>query len=84
MVTLMVEKYCAEKHIRDVEKIEKSLLKERNDLLECSDKERFQKEVKIVKLNEKVTNLEEGVATLLDGKEHAETKFKQVKKSMLE
>ena len=84
MVTLRVEKDCAEKHIRDVEKREESLLKERNDLLECSDKERVQKEVEIVKLNEKVTKLEEGVATLLAGKEHAETEFKQVKKSMLE
>ena len=84
MVTLRVEKDCAEKHIREVEKREESLLKERNDILGCSDKERVQKEVEIVKLNEKVTKLEEGVATLLAGKEHAENEFKQVKKSMLE
>ena len=44
------------------------MLKESNDLLECSDKERVQKEVEIVKLNEKVTKLEEGVATFLAGK----------------
>ena len=80
MVTLRVEKDCDEKHIIYVEKREESLLKERNDLLECSDKERVQKEVEIVKLNEKVTKLEEGVATFLAGKEYAETEFKQVKK----
>ena len=40
--------------------------------------------MEIVNLNEKVIKLEEGVATILDGKEHAETEFKQVKKSMLE
>ena len=84
MVTLRVEKDCAEKHIRDVEKIGESFLKERNGLLECSDKKRVQKEVEIVKLNEKVTKLEEGVATFMAGKGHAETDFKQVKKSMLE
>ena len=40
--------------------------------------------MEIVKLNEKATELKEGVATLLAGKEHAENEFKQVKKSMLE
>ena len=36
IVTLRAEKDCAEKHVRDVEKREESLLKERDHLLECS------------------------------------------------
>ena len=52
MVTLRVEKECDEKHIRDVEKREDSLMKERHDLLECSDRKRVQKEVEILKLND--------------------------------
>ena len=36
MVTLRAEKDCAEKHVRDVEKREESLLKERDNILENS------------------------------------------------
>ena len=63
MVILKAEKDCAEKHVRDVEKREESLLKERDGLLECSTEERAQKEEEIVKLNEQMINLEERVST---------------------
>ena len=36
IVTLRAEKDCAERHVRDMEKREESLLKERDYLLECS------------------------------------------------
>ena len=36
MIILKAENDCTEKHVRDVEKREESLLKERDDLLECS------------------------------------------------
>ena len=42
MVILKAEKNCAEKHVRDVEKREESLLKERDDLLERCTEERAQ------------------------------------------
>ena len=60
MVILKAEKYCAEKHVRDVERREESLLKEKDYLLESSTEERAQKEEKIVKfneLNEQIINL---------------------------
>ena len=44
MVILKAEKDCAEKHVRDVERREESLLKEKDDLLERSTEERSQKE----------------------------------------
>ena len=84
MVILKAEKNCAEKHVRDVEKREESLPKERVDILERYTEERAQKEEEIVKLNDQVIKLEENTARLLDSKEHAETEFKQVDKSMLE
>ena len=71
IVTLRAEKDCAEKHVRYVEKREESLLKEINDLMECSTEERSQKEEEIVKLNEQVIKLEENTARLLASKEHA-------------
>ena len=83
-VTLRAEKAHAEKHARDVEKREESFLKEKYDLLERSTEERAQKEEEIVKLNEQMTKLEERVASLMASKEHAETEFKRVEKSMLE
>ena len=36
MIILKSQNDCTEKHVRDVEKREESLLKERDDLLECS------------------------------------------------
>ena len=36
MIILKADNYCTEKHVRDVNKIEESFLKERDDLLECS------------------------------------------------
>ena len=60
------------------------MLKEINDLLERSTEERAQKEEEIVNLNEQIIKLEEGVASLLASKKHAETEFKRVDKSMLE
>ena len=83
IVMLRSENNCAEKHVRDVEKREESLLKERNDLLERSTEERAQKEEEIVKLNDQIIKLEEGVASLLASKEHAETELSRVEKSML-
>ena len=59
------------------------MLKERDDLLECSNEERTQKEEEIVKLNEQMIKLEENVAILLTSKEHAETELMRVGKSML-
>ena len=53
-VTLKAEKAHAEKHARDVEKREESLLKEKYDLLERSTEEIAQKEEEIVKLNEQM------------------------------
>ena len=38
MIILKSENDCTEKHVRDVEKREELLLKERDDLLECSTK----------------------------------------------
>ena len=60
------------------------MLKERNDRLERSTEERAQKEEEIVKLNEQISKLDERVASLLASKEHAETEFMSVEKSMLE
>ena len=84
MVILKAEKNCAEKHVRDVEKREESLLKERNDLLERSTEDRSQREEEIVKLNEQMIKLEERVSTSLASKEHAKTELSRVAKSMLE
>ena len=78
MVTLRDEKDCAEKEVRDVERREESLLKERVDLLERSTEVRAQKEEEIVNLNEQMIKLEEGVASLLASKEHAETESMKV------
>ena len=83
MVILKAEKDCAEKHVRDMKKREVSLLKERYDLLERSTEDRSQRKEEIANLNEQMTNLEERVASLLASKEHAETEFKRVEKSML-
>ena len=63
IVMLRSENNCAEKHVRDVEKREESLLKERNYLLERSTEERAQKEEETVKLNDQIIKLEEGVAS---------------------
>ena len=84
MVTLRVEKDCAEKHIRDVEKREESLLKERDDLLENSTEERSQKKEEIVKLNEQVIKLEENTARFLASEEHGETELTRLEKAMME
>ena len=51
MVMLRSENDFSEKHVRDVEKREESLLKERNDLLKCCTEEGPQKEEEILKLN---------------------------------
>ena len=44
MVILKADKVCADKHVRDVEKREDSLLKERYALLERSTEDRSQRE----------------------------------------
>ena len=75
MVILRSENDCAEKHVRDVEKRDESLLKERVDLMELSTDERVQKEEEIVKLSEQMIKLEEGVARLLASKGHDETEL---------
>ena len=80
---LISENNCSEKHVRYVEKRDKSLLKEIVDILECSTEERAQKEEEIVKLHEKMIKLEEVVASLLASKEHFETELSRVEKSML-
>ena len=84
MVILRSENDCVEKHVRDVEKSDESLLKNRNYLLESSTEERAQKEEEIVNLNEQIIKLEEWVSILLASKEHAETEVSRVEKSMLE
>ena len=38
MIIVKAENDCTEKHVRDVEKGEELLLKERDDLLKCSTK----------------------------------------------
>ena len=58
------------------------MLKERNDLLERSTEERAQKEEEIVNLNEQKIKLEEGVASLLASKEHAENELSRAEKLM--
>ena len=59
-------------------------MKERDYILECFTEKRAQKEEEIMKLNEEMIKLEERVSILLASKEHAETEFMRVKKSMLE
>ena len=78
MFILKAEKDCAEKYVRDAEKREESLLKERYDRLERYSEERAQKEEEIVKLNEQVIKLEERVSTSLASKERAETELMKV------
>ena len=57
MVTLRADKDLAEKHIRDVDKREESLLKEKGEILVRCIEESAQKEEKVVKLNDQVMNL---------------------------
>ena len=59
------------------------MLKERDDLLECSNEERAQKEEEIVKFNKQLIKLEERVSTSLASKEHAETELMKFEKAML-
>ena len=84
MVMLRSENNSAEKHVRDVEKREESLLKERYYILERSTEERSQREEEIVNLNEQMIKLWERVSTSLASKEHAETELLRVEKSILE
>ena len=76
MVILKYDNDCVEKHVRDMNKREESLLKEIDDLLERSTEERAQKEEEILKLNEKIIKLEERVSTSLAMNESGEINAK--------